>query len=266
MLRAMRLTRSQIEAMKGVSIRLRDYTIVEAFNGAFKLFLDNNDTLVAPSIIGTGGFYESWLTSVVSRHVDENSVFIDFGANAGYYSMLAHWLGAAQVFVVEPNPVLVPLLTRAIEENSGGDDRFVLIDRAFTDHVGTANLYFAEDNLNGTLDDNGTPGTVVALDTVDRYFGSYDQQHRLRGPHFWKIDVEAAEERLLRGAEATMERFRPTIMAEWSPQAYSSDFVEWLSDYGDVRLVNIHGTSSPSVTQDYLDAQRDWTTILVTPH
>ena len=61
----------------------------------------------------------------------------------------------------------------------------------------------------------------VTLDTLD----SYCAAHQITRLDFIKVDVEGAEHLVLRGAQKTLERMRPTVIFEYNvesgPEAYS---------------------------------------------
>jgi len=68
------------------------------------------------------GFWESWITLAVARHLRPGSRRIDVGANCGYFTALfASLVGSAgRVWAWEPNPDLARDLRESIRLNGYG--------------------------------------------------------------------------------------------------------------------------------------------------
>jgi FkbM family methyltransferase len=85
--------------------------------GGFAFHCDQRDS-VAREVCFTG-CYEPQETQLASRLLHAGDVFVDVGANWGYYTLAAaHWVGAAgRVFAFEPEPRLFALLTANLAVN-----------------------------------------------------------------------------------------------------------------------------------------------------
>jgi FkbM family methyltransferase len=142
------------------------------------------------------------------------SVFIDVGAHAGYYTILAHKLGAQKIIAIEPDIRVSRVLTRAIEVNKLNN--IMVINRAAWDESGIMlklNLssvsgyssLFPYDSKKAYYMDSTTQVKSITLDDVSRKLDRID---------LIKIDVEGAEFNVLRGACETINRFKPLILFE----------------------------------------------------
>ena len=85
--------------------------------GGFAFHCDQRDS-VAREVCFTG-CYEPQETQLASRLLRAGDVFVDVGANWGYFTLAAaHWVGAGgRVIAFEPEPRLFALLTSNLEAN-----------------------------------------------------------------------------------------------------------------------------------------------------
>jgi FkbM family methyltransferase len=85
--------------------------------GGFAFHCDQRDT-VAREVCFTG-WYEPQETQLASRLLGAGDVFVDVGANWGYFTLAgAHWVGpAGRVLAFEPEPRLFALLTANLAAN-----------------------------------------------------------------------------------------------------------------------------------------------------
>ena len=185
--------------------------------------------------------YEPGATDIVLDSLGEGDVFVDIGANSGYFTVLAALsVGArGRVFAFEPNPPVRLQLKRHIDLN-GVADRVTVSGLALTDedndharlfvscwpeNDGIASLTPGEDTLarGGLREDAFIPVRASTFDT-------WLQSAPLTRIDLMKIDVEGAEARVLSGMSATFERLRPRRIICETPLA--SDAVRILRDRG----------------------------------
>lgn len=84
------------------------------------LIVDSNDLIITPQLV----IYRRWepeLTELIWNSCHTNTVFVDVGANIGYFTVLAGSRirdgGKGRVIAVEPNPACLPLLERNLVIN-----------------------------------------------------------------------------------------------------------------------------------------------------
>jgi FkbM family methyltransferase len=140
------------------------------------------------------------------------SLFLDIGANFGYYSLtLAKALDRrCRVHAFEPNPSTYQRLLRHIEWNAM-QDVILAHPLALSDAPGTATLIERADNSGASRIGNDAGGVAVELTTID----AFASRHTLDRLDAVKIDVEGQEARVLTGGEATLCRFKPAIVIEF---------------------------------------------------
>jgi len=145
-------------------------------------------------------------------------VFIDGGANLGIYSMAAAaCVGpAGRVIAFEPQTRVLAILQKNIELNQSTQIEAHALGLA--EREGEASLYSAcEGVVNASLGTSAGTASVqtINLTSLDRFF----EKHGLNRLDVLKIDVEGAEELVLRGAASTLEKHRPKIIFEVNPIA-----------------------------------------------
>jgi FkbM family methyltransferase len=162
--------------------------------------------------------YEPELT-YLDRLLAPGNVFVDGGANFGIYTVVASKLVGDSGFVLsfEPSPENFAILQRNVELNHMKNVK--VFCSAISDSDGTTRLYHIDNAPNSySLGKDINPATdyeeisTVTLDSVL-------QQAGLERVDFLKLDVEGAEELVLRGAESLFSRMRPIVLFEVSESA-----------------------------------------------
>ena len=254
------MTRSEVEVAGG-NPQWRpvgnEYGIVRVLD-SFDLCLNPSDASLTPSII-SHGYWESWITSWMTRWIRPGMTFIDVGANCGYYTMLAESLVGpyGKVYAFEPNPVYHKLLKKTRELNNAN---FGLDNRALSDTASEAVLYVPK-YLHGSA---SMVGDIAGYETtkVDIFTARMDD-YFLYGHDIIKIDAEGAEEMIFDGAYHTLNDDKhTTLILEYTPGSYSNRFLRNLSNWGTVSLVNFDGGEEP-IDFDFLDADPEWKTLSV---
>lgn len=142
-------------------------------------------------------------------------VFLDIGANVGFFSLLAARVVGARgaVHAIEP----VPSNVRQIKVNAAANkfDNISVVEAAASSASGTTTLLLAEHPGGAVVASAGAPpdpaGSVeVRTVTVDDLVKS----GALRPPTLVKIDVEGAEVEALEGMVDTLHEHRPVVVCE----------------------------------------------------
>jgi FkbM family methyltransferase len=167
----------------------------------FRMRVDTQDFI--QRTIYLTGVWDEGVAGAVRRVLKPGELFVDVGANVGYFSLLAAQRGA-RVIAFEPNPECREELAHNIALNGFGD-----IDVRATgiaDRRGQDVLYVeSEENLGaGSLKSvSGTP-VAVEVDTLDGQLAG-------ESPAMIKLDIEGAELMALRGGAQTLKRTRAVI-------------------------------------------------------
>ena len=166
------------------------------------------------------GVKDMWETYHTKRMVKSGDVILDVGSNFGYYSVFisAYLKHHCIVHAFEPNPpVFERLLTNiCLNDLTGvvyahrvalGDAKAMMSIRNKPCNSGSGSASLVFDGVDSNVE-------VITLD-------GFVQKHGLSRCDYIKVDIEGFEERFLRGARATISRFRPLLMIELCPPVLS---------------------------------------------
>jgi len=154
----------------------------------------------------------------LEKVLSSKAVFIDVGANLGIYTLVASRLvgQAGRVIAVEPSFQSFPVLQKNIVLNRLTN--VLPLSVALAEKAGKTWLHHGRDPGQNTLGNdpscNGV-GEAVFTETLDSVLleASIDQVDVI------KMDVEGAEELVLRGASRVLAFKRPVIIFEFHPEA-----------------------------------------------
>jgi FkbM family methyltransferase len=151
-----------------------------------------------------GGTYEPEQTGLFTRWVRPGNTVLDVGAHTGYYSLLAARLvgPSGAVWSFEPDPVNFSFLQRHVALNRVREVH--LENAAVSDRQGTEP--FERGSGTGTGHLGGDGKLRVKTTSVDEFCAARDLRVSAM-----KIDVEGAEELVLRGAQTTLARDMPVL-------------------------------------------------------
>ena len=168
----------------------------------------------------TRGCYEPELTSNLVKYLKKSSVFVNVGANIGYYTCLAAHMGIT-TYAVEPLPSNIRLLEKNIIQNDF-EDRVKVLKFAASDIVSTAKIYGSHHGaslLKGWANSNDQFFQYIDTNTIDNIFYDFLKSSRT----VFLIDVEGHELSALRGAVKVIEEIKPIIFIEISIDEHLPD-------------------------------------------
>lgn len=188
---------------------------------SFWLEIDPNDTAFTPWIM-KDGFWEAWLSVAICRELHElpdRGIFLDVGANVGYYSLLGNAAGV-YTHAFEPIPDVYDMLTRSVDINKAR--QCIPHNVAISDYIGRTKIQVEKSHTGGSFltPDGNVNVEVVTLDCFD--FKSKDV--------VLKVDVEGFERNVWNGASDLRENARTTWFVEWVPDRDRKSAREWLEE------------------------------------
>jgi FkbM family methyltransferase len=152
----------------------------------------------------------------LARYLKPGDVFYDIGANVGFFSLLAARCVGPQGMVYSFEPVNEN--TAAIRRNAklNGLENLSVFEVALAEKSGSGELFLTKWDGGSSLSAATIPAAepieqrtvrVAALDDLIATEG-------LRPPTLVKIDVEGAEQGVIRGMLKTVARFKPVVLYE----------------------------------------------------
>lgn len=166
------------------------------------------------------GAYSYTLMPLISKHLPDDGIFLDIGANQGEITVAAAVVAKrGRVISVEPVPKNRDRLTSNIALNgflhvttvpvalSDADGELEIFDRDSTYEDGTTHEGLA------TLFAHGMRTSPIARVPVRTLDGLVDEW-QLPRLDMVKLDIEGAEYPALRGGQETLKRFRPVLLVE----------------------------------------------------
>jgi len=129
-------------------------------------------------------------------------VYVDVGANNGWYYSLRFAKQCQRVYAFEPDPQMIHLAINA--QINGVFDKFSIIPEVVTDHTGATGFTTGK----GASNHIDPHGRKVRCTTLDGFFAeNYHQKIDLI-----KIDVEGYEEQVIQGAQRILRQDHPVVV------------------------------------------------------
>jgi FkbM family methyltransferase len=178
-------------------------TIVETSGGQLRWRID---ALTSQEFLR--GTYEPYMQDAFLKYVLPGNTVFDVGAHAGFHSLFCGLLVGAtgRVFAFEPNPISRDSLEGQIRLNRAL--RIVAVPYALSDIVGLAE-FDATQGAQSRITSTGK--SKVEMRTLDSLVPI-----EFPNPDLIKIDVEGAEEKVLRGSLKTLSKFRPIVLCDYN--------------------------------------------------
>jgi FkbM family methyltransferase len=216
-------------------VYMGDHTALVATRWGAKMLVDTHDAMIAPWLI-LDGLWESHVTDWLQHTLGPGQVFVDVGANIGYFTLLGGQLVGPEgrVVGIEAHPRLAELLQRNVIINgihghvttwpgaawSETTDLKLHLRQNFASNssVGSA----GSDALTrlGDTEEIVEVRAVALDDLLGDLLGDGGQGDHDGVAHVdvMKVDVEGAEVQVFTGLRRTLDG-NPgiTIMFEWSP-------------------------------------------------
>jgi FkbM family methyltransferase len=256
----------EVSRKKAAGVFYGDNRLLCRLLGDYLAFVDARDLMLGPRLV-LDGFWESWVTVAIARHLRPGMHCVDVGANYGYYTLLMAAACGAQGRVVacEPNPLLagtylpqnlalngfyhgVEICPKVIGNRDDQTVDFVLHDGDF-----------ATSSLERWAYAHRAETVRVPAITLDRLCSDWPRLDLV------KIDAEGAETLVWAGMQATLRRFpHAAVVLELHLQRDPPQTVGFLHQIEragyQLRCINYEGEIVPTDSATILAQPREhWT-------
>ena len=191
----------------------------------FGLYVMPNDYI--GSSIEAHHSYEAHVTRVIRNELREGNVFLDLGANLGYFSMLACSLvkDTGKVIAFEPNPQNLQLIYESKLHNNFAN--LMVYPYAVSDRSEILRFITVGSN-GGVVNEHSVcqeHSLLVQSAVLDQVLAG---ERRI---DLVKMDIEAHEPAALRGMENLLRSHRPKLITEFHPWALRRNYLEPPDEY-----------------------------------
>jgi len=209
------------------------------------------------------GFYDENLLSMIKELLNGDRVFLDVGANIGFYTIAISKLmndnGSGKTLAFEPFNGNFERLKFNVDHNDLNQS-CLIHNYGLSDKKGANTITLREDFKHGSKTGNAS---ISISDSMDAKFETssikleklddiwQENFGNLGIIDFVKVDIEGHEDFFLRGAQQTINEHRPTILMEVNKPYYIS------------RGVELDATFLPLIPKNYLiykSGKNGWST------
>jgi FkbM family methyltransferase len=185
-----------------------------------KIYINPDSPILVPSNLeSTYRKFEQLTVQTIHSELQIGDIFVDVGANIGFFSVLAGSIigNKGKVYAVEASPSVLPILKSNTEQLKNVE----IINCAVGNKNGFTEFYLTEDYVNSGIAPNpfnplhGEKISVpiekldTALNRMDSFTGKVD---------FLKIDVQGDEISVLEGFTETLNKNdNLKLIIEWAP-------------------------------------------------
>ncbi len=206
---------------------------IKFLNNQFRIVLNPENGYVDKTIYLNRNWEED-VGKILSDTLREGSVFVDIGANIGYFSILASQMvgNTGKVLSFEPLEACRAQLEESMLMNKF--QNIQVFPYACGSVESSSTIYIRRRNIGGSsLFANlgkGKPAPVDATQTV-KVVKLDDKLKGEKKIDMIKIDVEGLEFEVLRGAVEVLRRCRPILVIEYSPHFYEQLRIGMTSEF-----------------------------------
>ena len=196
------------------------------------------------------GTWELDFAEALENNIKSGWICYDIGGYKGYYAVVMALKGAAEVFIFEPMPANAAMINKLISLNPHLPIK--LKQTAISDTGGQSTFKIMREETMGKLtgstfreEEEEMRQLTVECITLDELIKSGVPE-----PDFIKIDVEGAEEFVLKGAMEMLKRKKPFLMIEiHSPQIGERCMAILKNFYTNIRVLET-GMAPDNVTPE----------------
>lgn len=197
------------------------------------------------------GGWEPEAQELMCQHIRPGDIVYDLGANRGMHTLLFARLAGpnGHVYAFEPVDAFLQELHRNVRLN--GFHNVTAVPLAASDTEGTAVFFRGHHEGAGHLAESGDQvGDQLEVRTVT--LSDFVLRDGNRPPTFIKLDIEGAEGSALRGAQAVLANYKPTVLVDLHTPDQDCQVGNILADFGYVAY------RTGRMVKKIVDLRRGW--------
>lgn len=217
----------------------------------------NSEELSVGRWLSTTGYWESWITSWMTKNIKTGDVCVDLGSNYGYYTRIMEKLSGPNGLVhsIEANTELCELIKKSLSdfpiENSS---EVIVYDLAISDKTGTDTLDVSSKYIGGSSlvhgkvdlpsdikDEYWDKSVVVKTDKLDNIISGHI--------NLMKIDIEGAEPLAWAGMKNTLVNTDVVVLecGSYSPP----EFIDEIFNSYRVSYIDFDGNEVSTTREEF---------------
>ena len=192
-----------------------------------------HDNTIESKMIVSSRLREAKELEIISKYIKNGGIFLDIGANIGYYSLMAAKLGATKIIGIEPNPVVLNRFKENIRFN-GFDKKIKTFQLGIGEKIESRDLYLSNVDLGSSSvvgDKNSSDKIRIKLLPLDVFL----KRESIVRVDVMKIDIEGFEDKALFPYFKTLDKKlypRLILMEDSSKKHWDKNILEWLLNNG----------------------------------
>lgn len=200
--------------------------------GKFKIDVIKDDIYIG-NAVRRGYEWDNWMRQDVEHFYKPNTSIIDVGGNIGCNTLMFSDYGPVHVY----EPVFGDIIQKNVNQNNLKHE--VHVNKfGLSDREETVKIYRPKKQEYGLTNYGGYSMNPNKFHDIESYIKVNTKVYDLDVPiSFVKIDVEGHEEKVLRGMETTLRKWKPYVMIE-DHDFSSGKLTSILKDFGYTRYIS----------------------------
>jgi len=198
-----------------------------------KLRIYPNDNTIESRILFSSKLREKIELQNIKDQIKNGGVFVDIGANVGYYSLMAAKYGATKVVAIEPNPIVLNRLKDNIKFN-GYDKVITPLQIGVGESKGTLELTVCNTDMgSSSVVNKKLSGEKIRIDILPLY--ELMKREKIKAIDALKIDIEGMEDKVLFPYFEKIDKSnypKLIVIEDSSQQIWDKNILEWMLDNG----------------------------------
>lgn len=180
----------------------------------FKMYSDGNDTIASRIFQDGTKAFEPEMKDVFEKLILSSNIFLDVGANTGFYSLFASALNKdCTVHAFEPVPAIYNSLNHNISLNNAYN---IIIHKIALSNATQISSFFVPDSIRTPTGASQVPQfqNCIEIPCQLKKLDEFVAESAISCIDLMKVDTETTEPLVIEGGLQSISKFRPVIIIE----------------------------------------------------